>query len=190
MPVKVITAPAEYPLTLAEAKTYAKATSDTSEDAWITLLIISATQLFEEQTNRTVASCTLEQSFDCFATRLRLEAPPVQSITHIKYDDVDGAEQTLSSSIYVFDNSSDQRGHITKAVGADWPDTQSGALNTVRVRYVAGFASAALVPARIKLWIGAQVAHWFNHREAYADRQLISQPSLDGIVNNYRLPGV
>ena len=185
--VKVITGPAEYPVTLAETKTYLRAPSSTAEDALISSMIISATRTFEQETGRTVASSTLELTVNKFPAVICLQEPPVQSITSIKYDDVDGNEQTLSSSDYVLDNSSDRRGLIYPAVNATWPVTQSGAVNTVRVRYIAGYASAADVPDEIKLWILAHIATWFDNREADSDRQMMRQPALEGIVKNYRL---
>ncbi|SFK74650.1 phage conserved hypothetical protein, phiE125 gp8 family [Nitrosomonas aestuarii] len=187
MPVKVITAPTEYPVTLAEAKTYMRATSDTSEDAWIQRFIAAATQLFEGETGITVSSSVLEKTLDNFPSAIELDRPPVASVSSIKYDDIDGAEQTLSALDYVLDNSSDKRGWVVPVVGSVWPDTYAGSINTVRVRYVAGWSSASAVPDNIKLWIGAHVASWFENRSSDTEQKLIRQPALDGIVKSYRL---
>lgn len=187
MPVKVITAPTEYPVTLAEAKTYMKATSDTSEDAMIESFIVAATRLFEHKTGRTVASRTMELTLDNFPAAISLQEPPIASVTSIKFDDEDGNEQTLSSLDYVLDNSSDKRGWIIPAVGVTWPDTYANAINTVRVRYVAGWASASVVPDDIKLWVKAHVASWFENRTADTNQQMVKQPGLIGIVDSYKL---
>jgi len=187
MPVKTTTAPTWFPVSLAEAKLYLRATSDASEDDLITSLIVSATRLFEHETGITVASQTRELTLDNFPGAIKLEFPPVQSIASIKYDDAEGVEQTLSSLDYKLDNASEKRGWVVPVVGKTWPDTYERAINTVRVRYVSGWAYAAIVPDEIKLWIKAHVATWYENRSADMPQQMIRQPSLDGIVLRYRI---
>lgn len=187
MPIKTITAPAWYTVSLAEAKLYLRATSDASEDDLITSLIVSATRLFEHETGISVAAQTRELTLDNFPDAIKLEFPPVQSIDSIKYDDIDGVEQTLSSLDYKLDNASDKRGWIVPIVGKVWPDTYAAAINAVRVRYVTGFVSASVVPDEIKLWIKAHVATWYENRSADTPDQTIRQPALDGIVRRYRI---
>jgi uncharacterized phiE125 gp8 family phage protein len=187
MNVIVKVKPTEYPLTLAEGKVYAKATADTSEDEWIDIFIRGATELLESKTSRTIAQATLELTLNDFKPVIKLPNPPVQSITSIKYDDVNGVEQTLDSSLYVLDNSSLGHANVTPKVNTVWPDTQPGAINSVRVQYVAGFANATLVPSGVKVWVGMHVAFWFENRSAYEEKQMQGQIALNSIKSLFKV---
>jgi uncharacterized phiE125 gp8 family phage protein len=54
---------------------------------------------------------------------------------------------------------------VLPAYGEDWPDTLDTA-NAVRVRYTAGYATAADVPGPIKEAIMLTVGHWMRYQGA------------------------
>jgi len=166
MSFKLITAPAEEPVTLAEAKAQCKV-EHSDDDALLAIFIQSAREAAEHITGRAFITQTWELVLDAFpAAEIELQKPYVQSITSVKYLDVNGAEQTISSVNYALDADTSP-GWVLPAVDYVWPDTQDAA-NTVRVRFVAGYGAAAAVPARVKRWMLMQIAAAYRNREAFA----------------------
>ncbi len=186
MPEKLITAPATEPITLDEAKAQLRYTSDAQDDV-IMALIEDARDLCEAETRRALMEQTWEQSRCGFMDEMILGRAPVASITSIKYTDVQGAEQTLANTEYVLDNSSNSSARVVLAPNKSWPAVYTG-INTVRIRYVAGYANAAAVPRALRRWMLMQITHWFKNRESVA----IGEPSsrmnyVDNLLNAYRI---
>jgi len=160
MTVIVITAPAETPITLEEAKAQLRITG-TEDDDYIEALIEAVTATIDGPAGwlgRALVTQTLEYQFGCFPTcDIQLPCRPVVSITSIKYDDSAAEEQTLDAASYrlVAPNI------VGLVSGSTWPTAldQAGA---VRVRYVAGYGSAATVPAPIKQAIKLGVRHLYS----------------------------
>jgi uncharacterized phiE125 gp8 family phage protein len=149
MRFKVHTAVATEPVTLAEARTQCKVpTDDTTFDATFLALITAAREFAEHYTGRAFAPVTLEGALHCFPADefIDLPMPPVASVTHIKYTDTDGAEQTLSAADYALSMYSDAPRRIYLTADASWPSTQDVA-DAVRIRFVTGYASADLPKA-------------------------------------------
>jgi uncharacterized phiE125 gp8 family phage protein len=104
-------------------------------------LIQAARQWGQGLTRRAFLTQTWDYSLDEFPDEIRLPMSPVQSVTSVKYYDVDDTEQTLSTSAYI----TDIRSHIpriTTADGYDWPDVYAR-YNPVTVRFVAGYTTGA-----------------------------------------------
>jgi uncharacterized phiE125 gp8 family phage protein len=160
--MKVITAPATEPVTLAEMRTQLGITdaSDTASDTTITRRIIEARQWVEAHIRRALITQTLEIRLDDFPEYIKLPYPPIVSITSVKYIDTDGVEQTLGSSNYVLDDYP-LVPFIREAYGIAWPSVRDEP-NAVRVRYVAGYGNASDVPATIREAIMLLVGHWMN----------------------------
>lgn len=186
MAERLITAPVTEPLTLAEAKAHLRITSS-AEDALITSLIVAARDLCQSETGRALLPQTWELSLDDFCDDMPIGRAPVASITSIKYTDVDNVEQTLASTEYVLDSSSDSQARVVLAVDKSWPSVYGG-INNVRIRYVAGYANAAAVPQTLKQWMLLQISHWFRNRESVS----IGNPGskldfVDNLLNAYRI---
>ena len=96
---------------------------------------------------------------------------PVQSVTEIKYIDLNGVLQTLDSAKYIVDTNSTQ-GRIAPAFGQYWPVTQMRQ-DAVQIKFVAGYAK---VPASIRLAICQLTAHFFDQREAVTFDQPMEVP--------------
>lgn len=165
--LSLITAAASTPITLAEAKAQVRVETDvTNEDDLLTTLIEAATDLAETHTGLQLVSATWELAVDSFADIDRLPKVPLASITSIKYDDTDGVEQTVSTSVYGLQTPLRTHGSVFLKDGQGWPSDASSDPGSVRVRYVAGFGDAEDVPAVIKAGIKLLVGHWFENREA------------------------
>ena len=103
----VTTAPTSEPLTLAEAKKQCEiATAVTEHDTFITTQIVAARQYVERKLGIGIMTQTVTHYWDGFpqSTRhekwpvIRLTPGQVQSVTSLKYIDVDGIEQQLTPS--------------------------------------------------------------------------------------------
>lgn len=164
MPAILTTAAADEPITRAEAKRHLVIDSaDDTHDAWIDEAIGEARERVEDLTARQLMPATWTLYLDSFPAAIELPRPPLQSVTHIKYIDTDGNEQILDDSTYIADTNRTP-GRIELAYGETWPATRAVS-NAVEVCYVAGYASAALVPKRAKRAIKLLTAHAFEFRE-------------------------
>jgi uncharacterized phiE125 gp8 family phage protein len=95
---------------------------------------------------------------------LRIEKPPVQSITAITYTDNDGALQTLPGDQWMGDLR-EEPARLTPTYGNYWP-TARYQIDAVCIEFVAGYGDPCDVPQTIKAAIKLLVAHWYLHREA------------------------
>jgi uncharacterized phiE125 gp8 family phage protein len=162
----LVTAPTIEPVSLDEAKAHVRIYAN-DDDAMLSSLISAARQSAERFMNRAI----LTQTWDFFCDLLPcgnepLELPmaaPLQSVTSLKYYDADGTQQTWSSSNYVV-SVSKEPGTIRLAYGISWPSVRVRP-DSITVRYVAGWTSAALVPYPIKQAILLLIGHWYNNRE-------------------------
>lgn len=161
----LVTAPASEPVTATEAKAHMRVDGST-EDTLIGNLIKAARVIVERKQNRQLITATWDAVFDRFPYDrvIRLPLPPLQSVTSIKYIDVDGVEQTFSSSKYTVVTNSVE-GRIELNDGEAWPTT-SNRIGAVTIRFVAGYGSNTTdVPETTRLAILQLVAHWFETRE-------------------------
>jgi uncharacterized phiE125 gp8 family phage protein len=186
MALKLITAPSDEPITLAEAKLHCRV-DGSDEDTLLTLMIGAARRAAENRTGRALLTQTWELALDAFpASEIELPLPPVQSITSIKYLDANGAEQVVDGADYALDNYGSMRHWVIPAAGAEWPASLAAA-NAVKVRFVAGYGAAAAVPQDIKAWLLLAIGTMYSHREAVAQGQLVELPGgfWQGLLDPY-----
>lgn len=160
MGLQLITAPSS-PFTLATVRDdHLKVTSGTAENTYIQTLIDAAVAMGERLTRRAWMTQVWELTRDCFPygllDALVIPKPPLQSITFIKYTDVDGVQQTWSSSKYVVSNVGDQRqyGIVRLAYGETWPVVRYQP-DAVTIRFSAGYPEsgsplASVVPVDLQ----------------------------------------
>ena len=186
MTLRIVTAPAIEPVTVAEVKLDARI--DVADlDATLTLLITGARRVAEDRTGRSLITQTWELVLDAFPSAgIEVGKLPIQSITSVKYYDSDGVLQTLSSANYVLDTDT-LPGWILPAYGVSWPATHAVS-NAVIIRFVTGYGAAASdVPAEIKLWIRAQVVASIDRQDGLMDGKAVPLQFLDGLLDAYRL---
>jgi uncharacterized phiE125 gp8 family phage protein len=177
---KRLTGPALEPVTLDEAKGFARI--DTIyDDALVTSLIKRAREHCEAITARQFITATYGLLLDAFPTWCSPETyrmaerrdgtdiivpmPPLISVESITYLDTAGASQVVTASDYVV-STYDSPGRIALANGKTWPSTLDQ-INAVTVAYTAGYGAAATaVPESIKQAMCLLVGHWYENREA------------------------
>jgi uncharacterized phiE125 gp8 family phage protein len=184
MLVKVVTAPAFEPITLAQAKLHLRE-DGTEQDVFIAALIATAREVAEHETGRALATQTRERILDAFpAGEIKLIGAPVASVVSVRYLDVGGVDTTLAAERYSLDGDSEPA-WLLPAYDTDWPDSLDAA-NSVRVRYVCGYAEGAC-PAAIRQWMLLQIGHWFASREAASDKPKTATPFLAGLLDAWRI---
>lgn len=199
---KLVTGPSSEPLTLAEVKNHLKIDSDTTDDTLVTALIVAAREQAEKATRRQLMPATWELQMDGFPPyenlgqyvasingtlceywrEIRLSNSPVQSITSIIYDDSNGNPVTWDAANYITDVVSEPA-RITLAPSSAWPIPVFRA-NSVRIRYVAGYANAAAVPQGIKQAMLLMIGSWYDNR----DDSMKRYPSaVDALLSSYKV---
>lgn len=190
MALKLIAPPAAEPVSLDEAKLQCRI-DQTVEDTLLAAWIAAAREAAEHMTQRAFITQTWEVALDAFPAALdepaiSLPRPPVIAVVSVKYDDTDGAEQTLDPAAYLLD-SYREPARLLLAEGAAWPAT-NGERNSVRIRYTAGYGDAASdVPQGIRSWMLVRVASLYKHREEVAGGTLSPLAYTDRLLDAYRV---
>jgi len=138
----------------------------TAHDAHLLRLVTAARERFEMITGRQVVKATWDLYLDRFPSSsepIYLPKPPLQSVTSITYLDTAGVSQTWSASDYSY-STHREPGIVTPAYGEAYPSAR-WQIDSIRVRYVAGYGPSTSAPEGIKAAILLLVGHWFDHRE-------------------------
>lgn len=181
---QVTTDPTEEPVTLADMKLHLRVDNN-DEDELISALIKAARMWCEGYQGRAYLTQTLTVKFDAFVDCLDLPRPPLQSLT-ITYVDTDGDTQTLSSTYYSVDTTSEP-GRLYLAYNQSWPSTRNDK-HAVTVTAVCGWETVAAVPAQIKAAIKLLVAHLYENREAVSSLSLHDVPlSIKSLLATHRM---
>ncbi len=187
----LITAPAETPVSLDEAKAHLRVDFD-DDDTLIKALIQAATQHLDGWTGvlgRALVTQTWRQEFQTLSLcGLRLPLGPVASLESVTYIDAAGTTQALAADQYSL--LTDCLGPIViPLAGASWPATARRP-NAVAITYIAGTAVAD-VPAPIKWAILLIIGNLYANREAIADKALAALPmAVDALLAPYRRVGL
>lgn len=202
MKTRLITPPAQFPVSLAEAKAHARIDSDL-DDALIYGWIASATSEAQHLTSRQLITATWEQLEDCWPRledcwprhyrerAIPLKWCPVQSIVSVTYLDEDEAVQTLSPSLYRLDSDA-LRNRLVFARDADLPSLAARS-DCVIIRYIAGYGDRPdQVPEPIRQWILVNAATADKYREALSDRQVfgVRRDFVGGLLDGYYIPEI
>lgn len=163
----IVTQPELEPVTVAEAKLWAKIeASSTTHDDLIGSLITSARHKAELFTWRAFITQQLRWSADEWPAdgEIKLPRPRLQDDADlaVSYLDADGVEQDVDEDDYWIDTDSEP-GRLWPV---NWWPSHAAAPGAVRVTYSAGYGdTAADVPELIKTAIKKAVATWFEYRQ-------------------------
>jgi uncharacterized phiE125 gp8 family phage protein len=152
------------PVTVAELRGHLRLVS-TNEDAYLGTLIAAAREQVEHLTDRCLIPQTMTLRIDAFPSDrkwIELPAPPAVSVSAVTYLDSDGATQTLASGNYSVIVGSEPA-LLLLDDDQDWPDAQD-TVGAVTITYLAGYASAGVVPARLKMAVLWLAAWWYEQR--------------------------
>lgn len=179
--VKLITAPAVEPVSLAEAKLHLRLdVEETSpvtthpDDSLIAALIEAARDWAERFSNRAYITQTWRLSMAAFPTEryIELPRPPLQSLVSLSYWDGSAVQvgsfldpsgtSLLETDEYLVDTES-HPGRLCLKPGLSWPTIESRA-NAVQIEYIAGYGAAAAVPERVKAAIKLRISEMYENR--------------------------
>lgn len=160
---EIVTPPASEPVTLSEAKAQLNVTSS-SQDTQITRLITVARRQVERYLKRALITQTWKVYYNCFHHCMEIPYPPLQSVTHVKYFDDAGVQQTLTESDFYWVNSEHEPAQIVRKYDAVFPEILAGRPNAVEIQYVAGYGDADDVPEEIRHAILMLVTDYYDNR--------------------------
>jgi uncharacterized phiE125 gp8 family phage protein len=191
--LRLVTAPAQEPVTLAEAKERLRITGD-SFDADLAALLRAARQDLDGNTGwlgRALITQTWELVLSSFPTAgwpIEVPLPPLQSVVSVSYIDVAGATKVVAPADYRVLN----RGTAAALLEAvdDWAtDVDLERLDPIIVRFVAGYGDTPVdVPEPIRAWIIAMAGALFAQPEALSvGVQAFKAPYFATMLNSYRV---
>ncbi|MCF6304415.1 MAG: head-tail connector protein [Rhodobacteraceae bacterium] len=185
--LELVTAPVNSPLVLADVKAHL-VVEESDTDALITQLILAAAAHVDALgvLGRPMISQTWGQWVGPAPSEVRLLLLPVQSLSAVKYWDVDGVFQTATLADFELQTAGNWV--IVKPVsGASWPSTASREA-AIRIDCVVGYGDAGTdVPDDILQALLMLVAHWFENRESVTETRLMTTPyGFQELINAHR----
>ena len=181
-----VTAPDQEPITLADAKAFARV-KDATDDEVIAGLIATARRHAEGATRRAFVTQTWDLVLNRFPPGrfpIEIPKPPLQSVVSVTYVDTLGAAQIWPAAEYEVD-AARELGILRPVEGVQYPNTKRQ-LNAVTVQFVAGFGDPPDVPATIRTAIKMLTAHWYDNRGPVATGMMVSPVpmTVDDLLNS------
>lgn len=174
--------------------TIIKQSAESAEDDLLSALITTARQWAESFTRRAIITQTWKLYLDEWPGLSHISLPfgTLQSITHCKYTDSTGIQNTFSSSYYSADTVSEP-GRLVLNNDQSWPSGVLNTVNPIEVQFVCGYGDERTdVPSSIRTAIKMMAANWYENREPVASGLASYDPktlplSVKSILYPYRL---
>lgn len=168
-------------VTLAEAKTHCRV-AGSYDDAAISSYIVAATEHVQRMAGVAFGPQVWEATYDDFPVgSIDLGHGPVIDVLWIMYRDENSEVQTLSSDAHELIEAAPDG--VIAPTGV-WPATD-GTEDSVVVQFTAGLEDGA--PSEIKQAVLLLVGHWYEHREAAAEKPLAEIPfAVSALVGLHR----
>ena len=175
MPLYLVTAPTEQPVSLADAKAFMRVDTSDDDDV-ISAMLNTAIQNVDGRDGR-LGRALISQTWDLklpgfCGYEIGIPLPPLIEVASVTYYDGANALQTLSTDVYeVAGIGGFAKGRVVLKYGQRWPVTYERA-EAITIRFRAGYvdtdASPATgeVPAPILTAIKRQVATMYENRES------------------------
>jgi uncharacterized phiE125 gp8 family phage protein len=186
MALRLETAPAIEPITLADLKNDIKVDSDLEfDDLLIGSLLTAARKWVENTARRALVTQSWALWLDDWPADdwIAVPRPPIQSVDSIKYYDNSDNEYTLSSSVYQVDTISEP-GRVVLRSGQAWPSSiELRPANAVAVNFTAGYGGdETAIPEEYKQAIRLLVGHWYENRGAVASTGAVPKEVPFGVM--------
>lgn len=184
MNYSLVTAPATEPISLEEAKLFLRV-DNSIEDNLITSLIKAARSKVESDTWRALITQTWKLSMNKDEVKIftGLTKSPLQSVTHIKYFDINAVQQTISTGDYQVNLLNEPAIIKLNAI-----PNMKDMMNALEVQFVCGYGVASSVPDDLKTAMLQLIGHWYVHREAVTPGNFAPVPmAYDALITPYKL---
>jgi uncharacterized phiE125 gp8 family phage protein len=165
--IRVVSGPAEEPLTLAETKLHCRVDYD-EEDTLIESEIVAARQQVELDTSRALITQQLELGLDDFPScedRIRIPRGNLQTIDSFTYLDTALVSHSLVADTDYLVNQYAEPAEVVLPWDHIWPSLVLSTAAPVKIKFTAGWATADDVPRRLKQAMLMLIGDWFNNRE-------------------------
>jgi|APHM01.1.fsa_nt_gi phage conserved hypothetical protein, phiE125 gp8 family len=180
--VKQVSAPAQLPVTRAEAAAHLKLDSEQEQEDGPQLdqFIAAATSWCEKYLNRQLITATYANFFNVFGRRLQIWFPPIQNVQSIQYKNDNGVVESFPSNQFVFDNKVEP-GEVTLAADQTWPNSLEDEVNIIEVQAKCGYGdNPEDIPQEIKVAILMKMTQFYEVRSVgIEDKQLTAERLLD-----------
>lgn len=196
--IVTIIEPALEPLTVDEAKAYCRLTDD-NDLAFLPTFIAAARRMVETRAGSRIMAQTIDVVRDDFPRdnlhgsrptllnchpTMSLGVGNVRAVASVKYRDVAGTEQTMSSTRYraILDTAP----AVILPTGY-WPDVADEEMS-VRIRLETGHETQAEVDASVKTAVAMLAAHLFETRMPASERKLVELPiglGLESLIDSW-----
>ncbi len=162
------TKPKKYPVSFEQAIDHLNLTLGwTEDDEYIKTLIKAATKKAEQYLRRRLITQTWYVYYNAWpkgSKEIVLPFGQLQSVTSIKYTDIDGTETTWSTTEYNIDTDADP-GRVTLEYGYTWPTETLHPQNPIVIEFVCGYGDdGSDVEDMIKHAIKVMIDDLYNNR--------------------------
>ena len=187
-------------VTTALAKTWVRQ-DDTADDTLVASLCVAAQAAVEAYTNRFLVSGVWDMFLDNYpyygrdprmvsdlkrnrgiSDLILIPKCPVTAVSAVYTTNDAAAESTQSSTTYLVDTDAEPA-RIILLEGESWGEMRHQ--KSMRIRFTAGYAAAAIVPDALQLAIKMTVGAWYDDREAMGKGEL--PPAAKLAANPYRV---
>jgi len=185
MSLRPVGPPAALAVSVADAKLNMRI-DGTHLDALVEMWLKGVIGHAEGFTQRTFMARSWRLMLDRFPEgAIKLERPPLMSVSHIKYYDAANILQTLDPVDYLVDGASEP-GYIVPAPGRAWPSTFEK-INAVEVQFICGYGvDATATPDELKLYILAKLQEQFDPATR-PEKDTVQSTYIDNLLWPFRI---
>ena len=168
-------------------------TATAIEDDMLTGIIKAAREYVEDITGRALLTQTWDYCLNEWPSRDYIKLPygNLQSVSSVKWKDTDGSETALTvTTDYLVETNGEQCGRIVLPYSTPWPSGSLYPSNPITVRFICGWTTAALIPAKIKAAIKMICTDLYEHRDAketQAQGNITDNKTLIRLLSSTRL---
>lgn len=180
----LITAPIAEPLDTTEVQQHLRVSGQAQE---LTRMIKTARGILERYLKRALITQTWDAYYPDWCDLLLPYPPLTATAPVVYYRDLDGNEQTLSSSLYHI--SKTEPVEITRKNNVSWPDLEYGNPNPVRIRVVVGYGdTGASVPEEIKHAMKLIITDLYENRGTVVLGSVARIPNyITDLIHSYKI---
>lgn len=187
MNAQLYVAPTTEPVTVDELMFHLRIDEDAGLQAdYLTEILGAARGHVEAITRRAIMTQTWDYYLHGWPSGNAMVLPfgNLQSVTSVAWKNTAGAETTLTvTTDYLVETNGSQCGRVVLPFSGSWPSGDLYPVNPIKIRFVCGWTSAALVPKNIKRAIKFAAENTYYH----GDRSGVLEPVMDSLLASWRL---